>query len=73
MKLIGCRQEQPRYKLPHKVTQVRNENLWSIYSDSLWQIWKVSQEKIIYADIFFVHCHVCVQFGTRSVQFFCVT
>lgn len=44
MKLIGCRQEQQCYKLPHtRSPESKYENLWSLSSDSLKQIWQVSQ------------------------------
>ncbi len=83
MKLIGCRQEQQCYKLPHKY-----ENLWSLFSDSLEQIWQVShgERESIYStpdwhcetDIFFCDLPCLrviwgIQFGTNPIQFFCVT
>ncbi len=88
MKLIGCRQEQQCYKLPHtRSPESKYENLWSLSSDSLKQIWQVSQgerEHLFYTRLALLNWHLfCdlpylgviwgVKFGTKTCPIFSVS
>ncbi len=88
MKLIGCRQEQQCYKLPHKVTWVQ---IWEFMISILWQpranltgVSRREREHLFYTRLALRNWHFfcdlpClrviwgIQFGTNPIQFFCVT